>query len=43
MIVVNLLGNIVLIDMLPVCGEMIWIDVFLLVNTFFCCVSLVQV
>ncbi|KAL1508391.1 hypothetical protein AB1Y20_004501 [Prymnesium parvum] len=41
-IVVNLLGNLVFINMLPVCGEMIWIDVFLMLNTFFCCISLVQ-
>ena len=41
-IVVNLLSNIVLLEMLPVCGEMIWIDIFALCNTFFCCVSLLQ-
>ena len=27
---------------LPVCGELIWIDIFTLVNTFFCCFSLFQ-
>jgi hypothetical protein len=41
-IVVNMLGSVVLLGMLPVCGEMIWIDIFTLNNTLFCCVSLSQ-
>ena len=41
-VVVNVLSNIVLIDMLPVCGEMIWIDLFCFINTAFCCISLFQ-
>ena len=32
-IVVNLLANVVLLEMLPVCGELIWIDIFALLNT----------
>ena len=35
-IVVNLLANVVLLNMLPPCGEMIWIDIFTLNNTAFC-------
>ena len=42
MIVVNLLGNIVLIELLPICGELIWIDLFSYLNTAFCCLSLFQ-
>ena len=41
-IIVNLLANLVLIDLLPACGEMIWIDLFSTINTIFCCISLVQ-
>jgi hypothetical protein len=41
-IVVNLLGNLVLIQMLPICGELIWIDIFATTNTFFCCLALMQ-
>lgn len=41
-IVVNLLLNVVLVQMLPVCGELIWIDVFSIVNTIFCCLALMQ-
>jgi len=41
-IVVNLLSNLVLVNMLPVCGEMIWIDLYAAVNTLFCCLSLFQ-
>jgi hypothetical protein len=41
-VVVNVLSNIVIMDMLPVCGEMIWIDLFSFVNTAFCCISLLQ-
>ena len=26
----------------PVCGELLWIDLFMLVNTVFCCASLVE-
>jgi len=39
-IIVILLLNVVLIEMLPVCGELLWIDLFGLVNTGFCCISL---
>ena len=42
MIVVNLLLNVVLIEILPVCGELIWIDLFAALNTLFCCVALAQ-
>jgi len=41
-IVVNLLGNIILIEMLPVCGELIWVDLFSYMNTAFCCLALLQ-
>lgn len=41
-IVVNVLLNVVIIHMLPVCGELLWIDLFSAVNTFFCCTSLAQ-
>ena len=41
-IVVNLLSNIILIDMLPICGELLWVDLFMSTNTCFCCVSLFQ-
>ena len=41
-IIVNLLGNIVLLEILPVCGEVIWIDIFATINTVFCCLSLFQ-
>ena len=41
-IVVNLLSNIVLLEMLPVCGELLWVDMFSLTNTCFCCISLFQ-
>ena len=41
-IVVNLLGNIVLISLLPICGELIWIDLFGAVNTGFCIIALFQ-
>ena len=41
-IVVNLLSSIVLLAMLPICGELIWIDIFALTNTAFCCISLAQ-
>ena len=41
-IVVNLLSNIILIDMLPICGELIWIDMYAYMNTVFCCIALLQ-
>ena len=41
-IIVNLLLNVVLITLLPVCGELIWIDLFATINTAFCCISLFQ-
>ena len=41
-IVVNLLSTLVLVSMLPVCGELICIDLFSFVNTAFCCISLFQ-
>jgi hypothetical protein len=41
-IVVNLLSNIVLVGILPLCGETKWIDVFAILNTFFCCISLFE-
>ena len=41
-VIVNLLANLVLIDLLPACGEVIWIDIFSTTNTVFCVISLVQ-
>ena len=41
-IVVNLLSTVVIIGLLPVCGELIWIDLFCFVNTTFCCLALAQ-
>ena len=41
-VIVNVLSNLVLIDILPFCGEMIWIDLFAQTNTFFCVLSLFQ-
>jgi len=41
-IVVNLLGNLVLVNMLPMCGELLWIDIFSALNTGFCCIALFQ-
>ena len=41
-VIVALLGNIVLVRLLPICGEWLWIDLFSLVNTVFCCISLMQ-
>lgn len=41
-IIVALLGNLVLQSIVPVCGEILWIDLFSLVNTFFCGLALVQ-
>jgi hypothetical protein len=41
-IVVNLLLSVVLIGMLPVCGEVLWVDMFSMTNTFFCCISLFE-
>ena len=41
-IIVNLLSNFILIGVLPVCGEVIWVDLFAILNTVFCCISLFQ-
>lgn len=41
-IVVALLGNLVLVSMLPVCGEVLWINLFAVLNTIFCCLALFQ-
>ena len=41
-IVVSLLGNLVLISILPICGEMLWINIFSLVNTAFTFIALCQ-
>ena len=41
-IVVNLLSNLTLLGMLPICGELLWVDLFSIANTLFCCVSLLQ-
>jgi hypothetical protein len=41
-IVVNLLSTVVLMGILPVCGEVIWIEIFAFINTAFCCISLFQ-
>jgi len=42
MIMANLLSQIALLDMLPICGEILWLDIFTLVNTLFCVLALVQ-
>ena len=41
-VVVNLLSGLVLIGLLPVCGELIWVNLFSIINTFFCCLALIQ-
>ena len=41
-IVVNLLSTSILLDRLPVCGEILWVDLFALLNTVFCCIALMQ-
>jgi nicotinic acetylcholine receptor len=41
-IIVTILLNVVLIDMLPVCGELLWIDLFAGVNVIFCFVPLFE-
>ena len=41
-IVVNLLSNFILVGMLPICGELLWVDVYATMNTFFCCASLFE-
>lgn len=41
-IVVNLLLTNILVGVLPACGEVIWVDIFALVNTGFCCLALFQ-
>mmetsp|Transcript_17534 Transcript_17534/g.44969 ORF Transcript_17534/g.44969 Transcript_17534/m.44969 type:complete len:711 (-) Transcript_17534:131-2263(-) len=41
-IVVVMLQQLVLIGMLPVCSELLWIDLFYLANTGFCIVSLIE-
>ena len=41
-LVVVMLLNIVLIGMVPVCGEMLWLDLFSIINVIFCCISLLH-
>ena len=41
-LVVNLLLIHILIDILPVSGEMLWIDLYSSLNTIFCCFALMQ-
>jgi hypothetical protein len=41
-IVVTVLSNVVLLEILPICGEVLWIDCFSTLNTCFCCISLLQ-
>ena len=41
-IVVVILMNVVLLELLPICGELLWIDLFMFVNTLFCMLSLFQ-
>jgi hypothetical protein len=41
-IIVNLLSNTLLQGTVPVCGEVLWVDLFAANNTLFCCVSLFQ-
>ena len=38
----QVLSNVVLVEILPVCGELLWVDLFAIVNTVFCCISLFQ-
>ena len=42
MIMANILSQIALLDMLPICGEILWLDIFTLVNTLFCVLALLQ-
>jgi hypothetical protein len=41
-IIVNLLSNMNLMGVVPVCGEVLWVDLFAVNNTLFCCISLLQ-
>ena len=41
-IVVVILMQVVLIGLLPICGELLWVDLFIFLNTGFCMVSLLQ-
>ena len=41
-IIVNILSGLSLMSLLPVCGELVWIDLFSLINTIFCIVALAQ-
>jgi hypothetical protein len=41
-IIVTILSNVVLLDIIPICGELLWIDIFSVLNTLFCCISLLQ-
>ena len=41
-IVVVILMQVVMIDFLPICAELLWINWFILSNTFFCMLSLFQ-
>ena len=41
-IVVNLLLNLILFGVLPLCSEVLWVDIFSTVNTLFCCIALFQ-
>lgn len=41
-IIVALLNNLILINMLPICGEVLWLDLFALNNTTFCVLALFQ-
>ena len=35
-------GTDILMGILPVCGELLWVDIFATTNTAFCCLSLFQ-
>ena len=41
-IIVNLLSNFILMDKVPICGEILWVDLFAFLNTLFCCISLLE-
>ena len=41
-IVVSVLMQVVVITYLPVCGEILWIDLFLIINVMFCVISLAE-
>lgn len=41
-VIINLLSSVVLMELLPRCGETLWIDMFSFLNIIFCCMALFQ-